>query len=272
MTLFDDLLRRSEFLANNPSRDSESSRHDQLVYPFITKGLGWKPNDCIPQAQLKVPQTIVESHVFRNATPKSRKPDILISPVSDQGDVMKSVAAIEEKKRQLSLSDLKNHSLQLTEYQALSECVWGILTDGDMWLIKRSFENWAEFSSLDELCKSFDEVYNAIGREPSLQRLNLTGSADLLLLNYTTPREGLISNDDFSAAKIASLLRKPGVNWDSELIELTKKYTPEQLNEVQKEFVSRGELITEVEYFKSWLSVDPEGCAIQAGILDPQYL
>ncbi len=176
---FDELLKRAELLEQNRIRDNEASRHDQLVYPIITSefGLGWKPTDLISQSTINVPKIITESHIFRDAIPKLRKPDILICPYGFD----KNIVIIEEKKKQLNLKQLNEHRLQIREYQALYECTWGILTDGERWIIKRNFETFHEFSSILELMSGIDDLRNSIGRISIINRLSKYNTTDILL-------------------------------------------------------------------------------------------
>ncbi|RYE12597.1 MAG: hypothetical protein EOP45_22590, partial [Sphingobacteriaceae bacterium] len=168
LSFFSNLKRQLEFLYNNPNRDNESTRHDLIIYPFITNrfGLAWDSADIISQSTINVPLNISESHIFRGAIPKIRKPDLIICPK----DIIKNAVIIEEKKKQPDLLSLKDHRLQLSEYQSLYECNWGVLTDGDKWLIKRGFETLFEFNSIDELQKSIKEFRNALGRKEALSR------------------------------------------------------------------------------------------------------
>ena len=101
---FDDLQRRADALERDPDRDNEATRHDLLVYPLLTSpfGLQWSPQDLVSQAAVKVPDEISASHIFRDAVPRVRKPDILISP----RDIATRIAVVEEKARQTDLEAL----------------------------------------------------------------------------------------------------------------------------------------------------------------------
>lgn len=181
LSFFSNLKRQLEFLYNNPNRDNESTRHDLIIYPFITNrfGLAWDSADIISQSTINVPLNISESHIFRGAIPKIRKPDLIICPK----DVIKNAVIIEEKKKQPDLLSLKDHRLQLSEYQSLYECNWGVLTDGDQWLIKRGFETLFEFNSIDELQKSIKEFRNALGSKEVLSRYRQCNTFDLIFIS-----------------------------------------------------------------------------------------
>ncbi|MBE7692826.1 hypothetical protein [Tenacibaculum finnmarkense] len=178
---FDELKKRADNLHSNSDRDNESSRHDLLIYPTITSeyGLGWNPIDLISQSTIKIPKEIEDSHIFRGAVPKIRKPDILIFP----NEIIKNVAVIEEKKRQESVQSLANHKLQLSEYQALYECTWGVLTDGEKWIIKRNFETFHEFSTIDELRKGIKDFRHCIGSKEIINRYNQYNTFDYIIIS-----------------------------------------------------------------------------------------
>ena len=193
---FNELIQRSEFLVQNPDRDNEASRHDQLVYPIITNefGLGWKASDLISQSTINVPKQVSDSYIFRGSVPKLRKPDILICPPGFE----KNIAVIEEKKKQPNISKLNNHRLQAHEYQALYECTWAVLTDGERWIVKRNFETFHEFSSIHELISGINDLKNCLGRAAVIERLSKHNTSDIILI-VTEPslidREGLVNSN-----------------------------------------------------------------------------
>lgn len=189
---YDELKRRAASLHLNPERDNESSRHDLLIYPILTSefGLAWNPLDLISQSNITVPKEIENSHIFRGAVPRIRKPDILIVPNA----LIKNVAVIEEKNKQDSLKSLANHRLQLNEYQALYECTWGVLTDGERWIIKRNFDTIHEFSSIDELRKKIIDFRNCIGSKEIMYRYDQHNTFDFIIIS---PYQN-ISNSIFS--------------------------------------------------------------------------
>jgi len=178
---FDELKKRVDNLHLNPDRDNESSRHDLLIYPTLTSeyGLGWNPIDLISQSTINIPKESVDSLIFRGAVPKIRKPDILIVP----NEIIKNVAVIEEKKKQKSLESLANHKLQLNEYQAIYECTWGVLTDGEKWIIKRNFETFHEFSTIDELRKGITDFRHCIGSKEIKERYNQYNTFDYIIIS-----------------------------------------------------------------------------------------
>jgi hypothetical protein len=184
-SFFDELKRRADSLNSNPGRDNESSRHDLLIYPIITSpfGLGWKPTDLISQASIQVPKQIEESHIFRDAIPKVRKPDILILPEN----LLKNVAVVEEKRKQENLAALSDHRIQLSEYQALYECTWGVLTDGEKWIIKKNFETYHQFASIAELLKGIKDFKNCVGSISVIERFKTFGTMDIVIVSPFSP-------------------------------------------------------------------------------------
>lgn len=254
--LFDQLQTRLEYLLANPDRDSEAARHDALVLPFLTDavGLGWNTLDLVPQENIAVPNSITDGLIFRDSIPKKRIPDLLIRPVDN--DIV--VAAIEEKEGQRDLQKLNDNHLQLREYQALCECTWGILTDGEKWIVKRNFESWGEFHSIQELRNNIEELRNAIGRQTVIARINAQGSPDLLFLQsgialppYSNPQ----SQDDFNVESLTNIwqVQLP----DEDRVTLFKQwasiYLPQQIKQIQKELVRRGNIPKEVALFSLWM-------------------
>lgn len=180
---FDNLKMKVEFLCQNPDRDNEATRHDLLIYPILTSefGLGWKPTDLISQATINVPKQITDSHIFRNSVPKLRKPDILICPPGFD----KNIAVIEEKKKQVSSNNLNDYRLQACEYQALYQCTWGVLSDGEHWIVKRNFETFHEFSSINELILGINDLQNCLGRSAVIERIEKYGTSDIIIIANT---------------------------------------------------------------------------------------
>jgi hypothetical protein len=177
---FDELKKRVDILHSFPQRDNEASRHDLLIYPLLTSpfGLGWDSKDLVSQSTIKVPNEVNTSHIFRNSEPKIRKPDILISPAN----MSRNIAVIEEKEFQLSIEKLNNYRVQVAEYQALYECTWGVISDGEKWLVKKNFETFHQFSSLEELRLGMFDLRNCIGREQVIGRLITHGTCDLIIV------------------------------------------------------------------------------------------
>lgn len=151
-----------------------------LIYPLLTSpfGLGWDAKDLVSQSTIKVPREVGVSHVFRNGEPKIRKPDILISPVNSS----KNIAVIEEKEFQANIEKLNNYRLQVAEYQALYECTWGVISDGEKWLLKKNFETFHQFDSLDELRLGIRDLRSCIGKVQVTERLIYHGTCDLVVV------------------------------------------------------------------------------------------
>lgn len=179
-TVFDELKRRLDHLLKNPTKDNEATRHDHLILPFLTHPLtlGWDYIDLVTQAVIITPKQLLNSHIFRGATPKVRKPDILVSPSSLRFNAL----VIEEKNSQKNIDELNGYRFQLHEYQALYECVWGLLTDGEKWILKRGFESYHTYNSLDELRLGLKDIQNCIGKQNLLHRKIIYGTSDLVIV------------------------------------------------------------------------------------------
>lgn len=254
--MFDELKTRLEFLLANPDRDSEAARHDALIVPFLTSeaGLGWTLLDLVPQQNIIVPDTVGESYIFRNAQPTKRIPDLLIRPADH--DIV--VAAIEEKEHQPDVKVLNQNHLQLREYQALCECTWGILTDGEKWIIKRNFESWGEFGSIDELEQNLREIREVIGRNAVVARIKSQGSPDLILVQsgpLLMPARLPAHNLDFDVVALTDIwvAQLPDHERETLFKSWAITYSPAQLKDIQKELVRRGSLLKEVEFFSMWM-------------------
>lgn len=163
--------------------DNEALRHDLIIYPMLTSpyGLGWFGNELIPQQSLKVNKEVVESYIWRGATPNKKRPDLIIVPCG----MSRAIAVVEEKKKQLSIQALERHLGQLTEYQYLHNVVWGLLSDGEGWILKKNNEIHHRFSDLNELEAYFDDLKNCIGRKEVLMRLIKYNTADIVAVAPT---------------------------------------------------------------------------------------
>lgn len=199
---FDSLARRLDWLSSTPGADNEATRHDQLIHPILVSpwGLGWRHEDLLSQPVITVPSQVVESHIFRNAIPRSRRPDLLIAPP----ELGVNVAVVEEKARQHDLLALNDHRLQVTEYQSLFECVWGILSDGEKWIVRRNFERYHEFADLNELKRGIRDLRYCISRTAVIERWREHGTCDLVILASFSPTDVIrffVGNLPFSTVK-----------------------------------------------------------------------
>ena len=167
--VFDDLKRQADFLNNNPDRDNESQRHDTLVYPILTHPLllGWDKIDIIPQSALPLNKEVIESYIWKNATPQKKRPDMIIAPI----EFTKTVAVVEEKKKQTDTDTLRKHDSQLIEYQYLFKANWGLLTDGEKWIVKSGLEDTIALSSLDDFKRNLSFIKEMISRNAIIERL-----------------------------------------------------------------------------------------------------
>jgi hypothetical protein len=179
-TFFDDLERRASSLHASPERDNEATRHDLLIHPLLVSpfGLQWDPTDLISQSTISVPREIANSHLFRKSIPKLRRPDILIFPK----EVARRIAVVEEKERQCDIQALNWYRLQLAEYQALYECTWGLLTDGEKWIVKKNFETFHQFQNISELRVGIRDLRQCIGKHQVISRILKHNTSDLVLV------------------------------------------------------------------------------------------
>lgn len=177
---FDELKHRLDALRQHHECDNEATRHDRLVVPFLTHPalLGWEHTDLVAQPTIAVPTPVTQSLIFRHGAPKSRRPYILVT----SADYFFNALVVEEKGRQHTLDRLNAHRCQLHEYQALYGCVWGLLTDGDKWILKKGFETFISFDSLDALHDGLQEIQHCIGKQHLLQRKLASGTCDPVIV------------------------------------------------------------------------------------------
>ena len=176
---FDKLQKQLEALKSS-GIDNEAMRHDLIIRPFLTNqlGLGWKRTEIQAQQTIEVPEELRESYFWTGAIPKYRRPDLIIVPEGYR----KTVAVIEEKQAQKDMNNLKGYLGQLKEYQYLHHAVWGLLTDGEQWMLQKNFELFHAFRSLIELKKNFVDIQNCIGRIALIDRLEKYGTSDLIVI------------------------------------------------------------------------------------------
>lgn len=160
--------------------DSEAMRHDLLVRPFLTSPLtlGWEPPELISQSSFSICNEVTESYVWQGAHPKKRRPDIIIVPYG----LSRTVTVVEEKANQATLENLRKHLGQLKEYQYIHNTVWGLLTDGEKWILQRNNETFHQFSSLSELKTGLKDLKECIGKDAIISRLKLYGTTDLVVV------------------------------------------------------------------------------------------
>jgi hypothetical protein len=177
---FDNLERSLDFIKNG-KWDNEAQRHANIVLPILTCPyvLGWGLHEIINQAQIPIPKVIQDSYFWRGATPKRRVPDMIIKSEKFE----KVVAVIEEKCPQRSLDEMKDHLMQLNETQGLCNSVWGILTDGEKWIIKKNYEIYFTFNSLFDLYKNLNEFKEWLSKEKVEERLLHYNSMDLVFIS-----------------------------------------------------------------------------------------
>lgn len=176
---FDNLKKHLDAICNSQV-DNEAMRHDLLIRPIITSPLvlGWNCEEVIAQSTVDVPLNVRESYFWDKAKPKKRRPDMIVVPYG----MNKTVAVIEEKKRQVSLTALANRMGQIKEYQYLHNAVWGLLTDGEKWILQKNNEIFHTFSTLDDLRKNLEDFKQCIGRSALMKRLTRYGTADLVIV------------------------------------------------------------------------------------------
>ena len=175
---FDELQRISERI--HSGEDNEAIRHDLLVRPILTSpfGLGWEEGEVLSQVQMNLQNEIIDSYYWRGASPKKRRPDIILVPYN----ITKVVGVVEEKRLQIDIEKLETYTGQLLEYQYLHNCVWGLLTDGEKWILTKNHEVFQRFENLSDLKLGIKDLRNCIGKEAILERMIKFGTTDIVFV------------------------------------------------------------------------------------------
>ncbi|MCM0084467.1 hypothetical protein L4X63_23085 [Geomonas sp. Red32] len=196
---FDSLKRNLDLI--DPKFDNEALRHDLIIHPILTSpdGLGWYNPEVIPQLNTAIYKELKESYVWKGAQPVRRRPDLVIVPLG----MNNPVAIVEEKKRQIDISALKRHVGQVTEYQCLHNAVWGLLSDGEKWVLKKNNQIFHTFANLTELEKNFDDFKNCIGRVAIMSRLVEYNTSDLVIVAPARQDIFLCSLDIYSCSSMS---------------------------------------------------------------------
>jgi hypothetical protein len=155
-------------------------RHDLVIRPFLTHPLtlGWKPLELVSQRSTSVAKAVRESYFWRGAEPLKKRPDVVIVPYG----LAAVVAVVEEKSRQASLRRLAEHIGQVKEYQYLHDSVWGLLTDGEKWILQRNNATYLEFPSLSDVFRQLPDLQECISRQAIMSRLRKHGTSDLVIV------------------------------------------------------------------------------------------
>jgi hypothetical protein len=177
---FDGLKKQLDALHSDTTRDNEAVRHDRLILPMLTSKftLMWEVEDLWSQQQITVPNEVSKSFIFPGSVPKRKRPDVIIQPIG----ISDPLIVVEEKAYQASVSALLGYNAQIRTYQEMCSSIWGLLTDGEKWIVKRHLETYLVFESIDELRKGFRDFQEAIGKEAMLSRVNSYGTADMLIV------------------------------------------------------------------------------------------
>jgi len=207
IAFFDELQRRLDKL-NESDTDNEAMRHDLIVRPLLTHPLtlGWGETEVQSQ------QTILDR----------KRPDIIIVP----DDYNQAVAVIEEKKKQRNINSLKKHLCQLLNYQGLLDSVWGLLTDGERWILQKNLEPFHTFHSLVELKNNLVDLQLCIGRNILMERLKNHGTADLVIVGSIL-RKASFENISFGSISMTfspDSSFKLNVGWPEDLDPWHKSY------------------------------------------------
>lgn len=177
---FDCIQRNIENLHNKPEIDNEAMRHDLIIRPILTNAitLGWQETEIQSQQSIDVPTEIKKSYIWAGAIPQKKRPDMIIVPSGyDQ-----TVVVIEEKQLQRDLKNLKGYLSQLIEYQCLHNVVWGLLTDGEKWILQRNFQVFHTFESIKDLKNNLRDLQACIAKKHLMDRIIKHNTPDLITI------------------------------------------------------------------------------------------
>ncbi len=171
---FERLERTLDRLKGQGLVDNEAMRHDLIIRPLLKDVLGWNDHELHAQQTVYSPvlnlYDVQKSHKLR--------PDIIVVPEGFEY----TAAVIEEKREQKHIDNLRKHIDQLRSYQCALQVVWGLLTDGELWILQRNFETHLTFETIDELRRGFPDLQECIGKERLLRRFSTSGTMDLIII------------------------------------------------------------------------------------------
>ncbi len=176
---FSYLEKQIEKLNKNNYIDNEAMRHDLIIRPLLSSPitLGWEGTELISQNNIAISKEVETSYFWTGAAPKKKRPDMIIVPYGFN----KTIAVVEEKKKKADLTSLRKHLGQLKEYQYLHNSVWGLLTDGNQWILQKNNEVFHTFGSIFDLKKHLTDLQQCIGRQAIVERLLRFGTADIVI-------------------------------------------------------------------------------------------
>ena len=182
--LIDELQRRLDLLRISPFRDREAQRHSDLVLPVLTSPamLGWKTSEVLNQRYY-----LAEPDPWRETRPKRLVPDIVVQPL----DAGRGYLVVEEKRKQASVSGLRQHIGQISKYQDSLGISWALLTDGNIWLLRMGEDEVEVVDSVADWRRALPEMQRRIGRAAVMERIEGSGRPEIILVS-TTPQGVLI--------------------------------------------------------------------------------
>jgi hypothetical protein len=189
-SLFEELAKRLDFIQNS-SYDNEAMRHELFVRPILTDPLilGWAGPELVEQETISLPSQVGPRTAHEHLTPTKRRADIVIIPYG----LPEAIAVVEEKRRQKTLDALRRHVPQLREYQYLHHTIWGLLTDGEKWILLRNDQEFHVFANLSDMKNHLRDFQECIGKDAVIKRIMEKGTNDLLITACTPHVRGVVA-------------------------------------------------------------------------------
>lgn len=178
---FADLRRAREKIAE--PYDNESWRREALIRPVLRSpfGLGFQEHEIL--CEVSFPIRTREDRLLADQIYPHRKrirADYLIQP---EGNVRPS-GLVEAKRILPDFVSMQKHKNQALIGQVLANADWGLLTDGEAWLLMRGDEDILYCESLESLESGIQEFQFFVGREALIQQFGSAPRIRLMPVMY----------------------------------------------------------------------------------------
>lgn len=162
--LFDDFDRKLQSFGQN---DNEAMREINIIMPLLSHpyGLGWDGMDLLLKKYYM-----------------GKYPDITILPYNIH--LPKPVAIVEAKKKHKDVPSLKKHLDQLKGYQEMYQTTWGLLSDGEKWILQKDNKEFHAFDSILEMKSHIKDLQHCIGKRSIIERIVKHNTVDIFIGNY----------------------------------------------------------------------------------------
>ena len=98
------------------------------------------------------------------------------------------------------MSALRRHIGQLRQYQYLHDTVWGLLTDGERWILLRNDQEVHVFANLREMRSHLRDFQECVGRDAMSRRLGATEGREVLIVSGTEYVRDVVAPHEWTEA------------------------------------------------------------------------